>query len=291
MKASFPSLAVLSTVGMLALSSSSIAQLIGYDPFAIGAAPENGEYTLGNLVGQDTSITSWAGPWAESFAAPSVQVLNTGLSYSNGSGTVASTGGSVNLLGAPGSRDSRVLTTGFTNAFVGTVYMSFMIQLDDTSTTYRAFELHQGTADDGNRKLQIGTGEQGSPDFFVRLFNENNFGFYADLGTSNTDVNFFVAKFVFGDTNDSDSLTLWLNPEDLGSEAGSVADYTKNTFNLEFNRTTFAAFSGSGGATWDEVRLGDTFESVTTVPEPHTYALLATFGMLVFLQRLRHRKA
>jgi hypothetical protein len=290
MKIKSPSLSVLSLAGILAFSGTSVAQTIGYDPFAIGAAPENGEYTLGNLVGQDTTIASWAGIWDEAFVAPSAQVVGTGLGYSNGSGTVASTGGSVNLLGTPASRDSRILTTGFNNAFVGTVYMSFMIQLEDVDNSYRAFELHQNTANDGDRKFQIGTGEQGSANFFVRLFNENNFGFFADLGTSNTDVNFFVAKWVFGDTNDADSLTLWMNPEDLASEDGSVPDYFKNNFNMEFNRTTFAAF-GSGGATWDEMRLGNTFADVTTVPEPQTYAMLVMFGALAFLHRVRHRKA
>ncbi|MGH8048128.1 MAG: hypothetical protein ACREKL_12870, partial [Chthoniobacterales bacterium] len=199
-------------------------------------------------------------------------------------------GGAVQSLGNQSLRDARFLSPAYTDATVTTVYMSFMMQLENTNNTYRAFELHQTTSNDGDRKLQIGTGEQGSSDFFVRLFNQNNFGFFADLGPANTDVNFFVAKFVFGDTNDTDSLTLWMNPEDLGNEAGSTPDFFKDTFNMQFNITTFAHF-GDGGATWDELRFGNTFQDVTTVPEPRTYAMLMTFGLLFFLQRLRSRRA
>jgi hypothetical protein len=258
-----------------------VSQADFVDHFLIGS----GQYTAGinNLYGQNPPVTGWTGAWADGFAgAESPDVVSSGLSYTNGSGTMSGAGGAV-VFSAPGSdagRGGRNLSSAFTNSTNETVYFSFMMESNITGgdVSYSALELHSGGFDDGaHRKLQIGVGENvgsgQSNNYFVRLFNNNDSGFAADLGPNAGDVNFFVAKVELSSVNDGDSLTLWRNPEDLTSEANSTIDFSKSGFNLEFDRTSLARFGTSGGAVvFDELRFGSSFQAVAI---PEASAILA----------------
>jgi hypothetical protein len=232
------------------------------DSFLTGGADYN---TASPLVGQGPAVTGFTGNWLEAYGgAQSPNVIAGGLSYS----TVTTAGGALEYPGAGFGRAGRVLSTPFTNATSGTVYFSFMIQLDTTGIGYRGVEMHDGGFDDGgNRRLQIVTGENGTGSFSVRLFNNNNDGFLGDLGTPDTNVNFFVGKFTFSASNDGDSLQLWRNPSDLTSEILSgTPDFDKSGFNLQIDRVSLARFNNSGdGFKGDEIRFGSTWSDVTTV--------------------------
>lgn len=235
------------------------------DSFTTGGA----NYDTGlPLVGQGPAATGFTGNWVEAYGgAQSPNVIAGGLSYSDGTNIVNSSGGAVEYPGGGNGRAGRQLATPFTSATSGTVYFSVMIQPDSTGTGYRGVEMHGGSLDDGNRRLQIVTGENGSANFTVRLFNNNNDGFLGDLGTvDNTNVNFFVGKFTFSTVNDGDSLQIWRNPGDLTSEILSgTADFIKSGFNLELDRVALARFNGADGFKADEIRFGNTWSDVTTV--------------------------
>jgi hypothetical protein len=220
------------------------------------------------LFGQGPAVTGFTGNWFDAyFGAQSPNVIASGLSYSDGTNNVSSSGGAVEYPGGGNGRVGRLLSAPFTNATSGTVYFAVMIQPDSTGSGYRGVEMHQGSLNDGDRRLQIVTGENATSNFTIRLFNNNNDGFAGDLGTvDNTDVNLFVGKFTFSADNDSDSLQLWRNPGDLTSEILSgTADFEKSGFNLEIDRFSFARFNDNDGFKADEIRFGNTWSDVTTV--------------------------
>ncbi len=241
------------------------------DSFKIGASPASGEYALGNLLGQDPSIIGWGGPWRDQFQGDRFKVVNTGLSYS----TVPVAGGSVESLAMQDGRVYRNLSNPIDNSTNRTFYMSFMMQgvgVEDVGViTYSALEFHNGNGQgDGDRQLQIGVGENldgvsQSPNYFVSLFNSDTGQFAADLGPNDGLTNFFVAKFELSDVDNGDVFSLYHNPEDLSNEANSTVDFTASGFNISLNSTALGRFGVPGTLTYDELRQGGTFESVTSV--------------------------
>jgi hypothetical protein len=235
------------------------------DSFLTGGANYDTSQTL---FGQGPATTGFTGNWIDAyFGAQSPNVIASGLSYSDGTNNVTSAGGAVEYPGTLSGRVGRVFSSPFTNATSGQVYFAFMIQPDSIGTGYRGVEMHGGGFDDNaNRRLQIVTGENGTGNFTVRLFNSNDNGFSADVGAANTSVNFFVGKFTFSTVSDGDSLQVWRNPGNLTSEilSGPPA-FSKSGFNLEIDRFSLARFNDPDGFKADEIRFGNTWSDVTTV--------------------------
>jgi hypothetical protein len=266
-------------------SSSGKAALIGADPFLNGPNPAAGEYQ-GQIPGQNPAIAGWTGPWTlPGWGTPNnLYSALPGLTY----GSLITTGGRAEAT--PFTRTGRNLVTPYADASSGTVYLSFLMQVPDSNIShYRAFELHSGGYDDGaNRKLQLGIhgGDlMGNGNFGLRLFNNNSFK--VDLGASDTDVNLFVLKFSFSTDFDADTLTVWRNPASLGG-AEPVGGQTLTGFNLSFDRTTLAYFEsgfGNPSMSFDELRLGTTWASVTPIPEPASVGLLALGALMLALRR------
>lgn len=236
------------------------------DSFLTGGANYN---TASPLVGQGPAATGFTGNWLEAYGgAESPTVIAGGLSYTDGTNNVTVAGGAVEYPAGGFGRAGRVLTSPLNDSTSGTVYFSFMIQADSTGSGYRGVEMHNGGFDDGgNRKLQIVTGEGGSPDFVARLFNSDTNDFSGNLGVSDTNVNFFVGKFTMSTSNDGDSLQIWRNPSDLASEIQSgSATFEKTGFNLQIDRVSLARFNNTAdGFKGDEIRFGNTWSDVTTV--------------------------
>lgn len=254
----------------VALTAAGVASAQPIDSFKIGASPAAGEYSLGNVLGQNPAIVGWSGAWRDGFQGDRFQVVNTGLSYS----TVPVAGGSVETLADQSGRTGRNLASPISDATTRTLYLSFMMQATDAvaepQITYAAFETHNANGlGDGDRQLQIGVGENlddvaQSPNYFVSLFNSNAGNFAADLGPNDGLVNFFVAKFEFSSVNNADTFSLYWNPTDLAVEANNTPDFTATGFNMSLNSTSFARFGAAGTVVFDELRTGNTFTSVTS---------------------------
>ncbi|TWT31303.1 hypothetical protein KOR34_46790 [Posidoniimonas corsicana] len=257
----------------LALPSSLLAQPI--DSFLIGSNPAEGEYAAGQVLGQSPSILGWTGAWNDGFQGNAWQTTETGLTYS----TIPAEGGAIQTL-ASGSpfegRIGRTLSTPVTGDSNRTLYMSFLMQATTATNgaqiTYGGLELHNANGlGDGDRQFQIVVGENidgvsQTPNYSVSLFNSDlGGGFAGDLGVNDELTNLFVAKFDLSDVNDADAVTVWRNPENLADESLSTVDFSATGFNININATSFARFGIAGDFTYDELRLGSTYESVTSV--------------------------
>ena len=277
-------------IGSVALPAS--AAIIAEDNFLVGSDPSAGQYEAGTaVVPASPTTTGYTGAWQDApFNDVSHTVGATSLSYSDPN-YLGSSGGSLTSVNS--ARNGRNLATTYDDSFAGTVYLSFLMQVDAPSTagSYRAFEGWDGAglADGPNRNFQLGvhtpggnTGDFGDvTQFGFRLNNSNTTR--ATLGAFDSNVNLWVVRFDFSNTAGGDSATVWKNPVIDGTEpAGGT---TVSGADLQIGSLGLARFSGAGLAL-DEIRLGDTFSDVTGVPEPSS-VLLSFLGALALIRRRR----
>lgn len=262
------------------MASTASAAIIVSDSFLTGGSNYNTGSTT--ITGQGPAVTGMTGNWLAG-SAGNFPVVTTGLDYT-GSNYITESGGSLSKNSS--ARVGRLLTTAYDNSSTGTVYLSFLMQTSNTNAgDYRALELHSGGfADSPNRKFQIGfhSGDFGSTTNYGVRVN----GVASLLGTNDTLVNLFVARFVFSTTSNADSVTVWRNPDLTGS--GDLTGGTTLTgFDMAFDRISMAAFNGPT-TSWDEVRIGTSVDDIrlVVVPEPSA-ALLGGLGVLALLRRRR----
>lgn len=259
-----------------------------HDPFLFGTNPEQGEYVAGDSVqNQPASLSVLGfqdGPWAVT-GSPGNEISQTGLGFSNSSGTLLTTPGS---LRTTSGRAGHLLASSL-RAPSSSIYMSFLIQ-SQSASGYHALELHDGGFDDGNnRRLQLAAGESAinENNFVLRVDNDDNLAI--DLGPRNTAVNLFVLRMDFGS---EDTITVWRNPADFESESGSTANGSiTGAFTMDFDRISYGNFGG-GAAYFDEIRVGTNWESVLpfaerVIPEPSTVVLFWV-GLWGLLRLQRH---
>jgi hypothetical protein len=265
--------------------SDSQAGLIAYDGLKVGGDG----YTSGNLGGQTPATLGFTGAWNTPllFGSGSAEVNSaSALTYS---GVTTDNTGGVGTTGF-GVRANRFLANPFTATTAGTFYFSYLTQVNNLNKDYVGLELQSGANGDGaERSLQAGFNNDIAPNggstWGIRVNNEN----VASSGVAATanETVLFVMKFTLSAANLSDSITLWVNPSDLASEAASGPGTTVSGVNFLADRVTFANFGNTGGK-FDELRIGTTFTDATTaaVPEPGTVALL-TAGAGTMLLRAR----
>ncbi|HEY8961098.1 MAG TPA: PEP-CTERM sorting domain-containing protein, partial [Luteolibacter sp.] len=181
--------------------------------------------------------------------------------------------------------DSTLAVTGTTS---GTLYMSFLFQSGQETgiTTYQTVHLNQGTNGDANRAFDLGITSNGDLDGNEYGFGVNgNYGVGTaqELGAANTSTHLFVVKFDLSTAVGGDSVTVWLDPT-LGGAGDPTGGITVSGQNLVWNTLMLSDYDGNS-ASWDEIRWGTDFASVT-VPEPAS-AMLGSFGALALLRRRR----
>jgi len=262
------------------------AAVIAQDQFEVGGS----DYFSGfQIQAQGPLITGFsANPWLNDNNAT---VSATGLDYADAA-YLAESGGSVTVAaGQINGRQGREFATTYDGSTDGVFYLSFLMQTGtDNELSYRAFELHNGGFNDGaHREFQLGF-QNG--DF---MSGGTNYGFRVNgtataLGANDGLVNLFVVKFDLSSTANSDSVTVWHNPN-LNTNVDPTGGTTVSGFDIEFDRATFAKYGDSGVVSWDELRLGDTFSDVTgaveVVPEPSSTALIALGGLGLLARRKR----
>lgn len=275
-----------------ALAPTAQGALFIQDQFLSGASPASGEYAADTAVTGTAptggTLTGFTGNWLNGSGSGPVSIAS-GLTYSDGTNSLSTAGGALIAPASVSARAGRIVSTPVTATTTGTFYMSFLLQSNTASGgNYRSMELHTGGFNDtAHRTLQLGMGGTGS-DFAAGNYGlriDGNDSLKLNLGASDTATNLFVLKFVLGDTADSDSVTAYRNPT-LGTEP-LTAIGTLSGFNFTFDRATLANFqSGSQSLTMDEFRFGDSYASVTPIPEPSAL-LLGALGSLFLLRKRR----
>lgn len=245
------------------------------------------------------SVSGYTGNWtATNFGTQQPSITTGSLTY----GDALYLGSSGDKVGVPNntiggeitssnsgrvyrSLDSSLAVTSTTQ---GVLYLSFLFQSGQQTggTTYQTLHLNQGTNGDANRAFDIGITDNGALDgneFGFGVNDNYGVGTSQELGAANATVNLFVVKFDLSASANSDSVTAWLNPT-LGGVGDPSGGLTVSGVNLVWNTLMLSDYDGNS-ASWDEIRWGTDFNSVT-VPEPGA-ALLGGLGALSLLRRRR----
>lgn len=239
-----------------------------------------GDWTATNFGTQQPSITAGSLTYADAlYLGSSGEKVGVPNNTTDGEITGANSGRVYRSL------DSSLSVTSTTAA---PLYLSFLFQSgqETGNTSYQMLHLNQGTNGDAGRAFDIGITNNGDLDGNEFGFGVNdNYGTGAaqELGAANSSVSLFVVKFDLSSAAASDSVTVWLNPT-LGGAGDPTGGITVSGLDLAWNTLMLSDYDGNS-ATWDEIRWGTDFNSVT-VPEPAT-ALLGSFGMLALLRRRR----
>jgi len=280
---------------ILAACSTSQAALVSSEPFAAPA------YTVGTeLPTLNPAIAGYTGAWTDvDFGDAEPAVAAGSLDYTdplyapetgNKVGKAADTAGIGPTTSGRVFRllDSSLLVNATTS---GTRYLSVLFQTGNENAApqpdiYSTIALGNGGTSDAQRELYFGIASEAfnlnSPDYAFMV--DNNQTLRSAFGVArDANVHLFVFKFNLSATALSDSVTAWLDPTlGAGEPAGGV---TFGGVDLTFDRLAISDYA-SNSSYWDEIRWGDSFDSVTVVPEPGAMLmLLSGLGILLFCRR------
>lgn len=274
------------------ITQSTNASLLSYDGFGAG-------YTVPAELPSSGSpaVTGYTGAWTDvDFGDQEPGTLAGSLDYTDAL-YLAETGDKVGvptnttggeITAANSGRVFRLLDSSLTvtNSTADTLYLSFLFQSgqETGATTYQMLSLYNTDTADANRNFDAGLTNNGGQTGLAYNFGADNA--YSSTGVAaNTAVHLFVVKFTLSATALSDSLTVWLDPTlGAGDPSGGT---TVSGVDLTWDRLAFSDYEGNS-ANWDEVRWGTTFDDVTVVPEPGTFAmLLGGMGLLTLFRRRR----
>lgn len=265
-------------------------------------ASESFNYTAGNsLEGMGGAVDGWEEAWPTPLA---VQVVSPGLSYVDSKGNMLVSGGNAirtafhpdgNAFRAidlsPGSNADLLGVVDPVTGKLGrdgtTLWLSFLAA--STAVPGTTPDLHWGGFNlfDGNDE-KIFLGKKADEAFVWSAF---EIGGDTELtATPTTEQAFFVASIDF--SAGGETLHVWLNPDLDQTPSLGDADISLAVGNFQFDRIRFA---GSDLFTFDELRIGTTYGSVSPftapVPEPSTLLqfvlLLASLGLVRIAQTSR----
>jgi hypothetical protein len=275
---------------VVSASSSAQAQLIGYEGFNGYAAGE-----LGGQVGVGSvgfSETSWA-----TGSNKTVDLL--GLDYADGNGNqLVTSGGSIRSQG-DWNRAHRGLTTAFPTSVPGggKIWASYLFRANGNNDggPFQVRFYGQGGWDGGNKVsfdvVSNGPAFQHQAQPFVWFGNGNEGGAFRP---NITGVNLIVAEYTLDDSGaagNQGSINLYVNPIIGGAVPVDVpVSSMTNIGGLDpLDRLSIAGNNaGPWEGSWDEIRWGTSFASVTPViPEPTTIAVMGAGAMLVLRRRAR----
>ncbi|HZZ44894.1 MAG TPA: PEP-CTERM sorting domain-containing protein [Tepidisphaeraceae bacterium] len=307
---------------LAALSTAAHAQLVA-DGFTIGA----GHYTAGSLyngaTGQNPFVPSFTSPWNLGTGSTTFQAATGSLTYS---AAPYVTGGKINAVGT--TTTIGTLARSFTHTSSTSYYMSVLCNRGNVTTIVPgAYSLlgwgnattpNLGTSTTNLAGVYIGFSEVGAVSSGGTLDDFGNLVIRTEQqitsttkGTVDTvlvdgqatstyqQTYLVVAKLNVNDlAGGADSLTYWVNPTSLSSEAAmtSSALITDTiptlaiTTATDISRLEFAQDDFDGTASFDESRFGTSLANLTAVtptPEPTSLLLLAIAGG--FLRRQPRR--
>lgn len=254
--------------------------LIAYEGFDYANAPSSNA-----LVGQNGGTGWGANAWgsAGTGAAFSESQDDTSLITATfpfspiGDRALAVGAGSVNA----NNRVNRVLPSAFNLAAEGGVlYASFLIRKDSTyptgSSNNMEFSLTSGTGGNGTFRL----GSTSANNFF--LYNDATVPATAEIGAIAQSTNYFVVLKIesHSSANDVASAIIYDSSETVPLTEPVTWDKTRAISSaLAIDRVQLWVGQNAAGA-FDEIRIGDTWESVTSVPEPTSVTLITIVALI-----------
>lgn len=230
-------------------------------------------YPSGSSLAGQNGGTGWAGAWDNSQSALDVKIA-AGLTF----GGLATSPGSAQ--GDPAALNVNV----FYKRQLGSSFGA------DNTTVFMSFLLHPDASPGFYGGLNFGglfVGQSGITTTYGIEAPTNDISSTGISVVPGTTV-FLVLRADFLPGNDK--FSLYVDPTPGGTEP-ALADAIKTNFDL--GTTDFIFMNNAGGWTTDEIRIGDTFASVTptvAAPEPTTLVLLATAVPIVGLRRWRHTR-
>lgn len=298
----------LSVAASLVTALSLNAQLIAYDGFNY----PDGTRLDGSTAGQGNGGFGWGANWSVANAATNT---SAGLSYNNGAALPTTSGGAV-LGYYPGgtaiTADAQRMLPATFGSYGSEVWVSVLMNFQTTSTltAYRETKLYflSGASAggdplysnrNGSEQLDFGvphTYNAGASDT-LSIYHGTTYVSSGFATPRNADLSlntvFMVIRVSLDGTTAGDTADMWINPS-LTSPLGAADATWTGTENLDaINAIRLQCGSANASGInqvvgFDELHVGTSFASVTTVPEPMTFAL-ASLGGLMFLA-LRRKK-
>lgn len=238
--------------------------LLAYDSF---------DYTAGTRLDGQNGGTGWSSAWSYTSGDAASGTIVDGLGYTDANGhALLTTGGAwatdPGVFFAQAQRDT---TAGF-GAAGTSVWMSFLVRQSATPTegvNYAMATVGRGYTFGSNAML----GGVVADDAGVGPFYDGG-GVVAQADVAPAlSTSLIVLRLDFA-ASGNDTMSLWHNPL-LGAEPGT-ADVVLSAQDYDSALSGLTLVHGDNRSfVFDEVRIGSSFASVTPVPEPAGWALMA----------------
>ncbi len=261
------------------------------DAFIVGPTPGDGQYTLGDVVLQNPTVSTFNAAWADGLTSSvpgAFDVVASGLTWAD----VATAGGAIQFQNAASLSSTQSVVRDFNNAATyvdGVYYMSSLMSFDENFSTAAGSSALTGmlNAEEGDSSVPWVIGSQwgfqgngaGGVDavFRGRANVYPTFPVEATVAASNLTAgkHLFVVKVESDYTGGSqDRISVWIDPSEVFSEttAGApnlVVDYANWLDPTEDRRTVNAAIlnatdvGADAVVTYDEIRFGESWEDAT----------------------------
>jgi hypothetical protein len=289
-------------IAMLAIPCES--DVIGYDPFdtATTGDPNNGIYQV-SLAVANAAQNYTTGGQIVGFSTGNVWTPSgyfiastTDISTSSRDGS----GGSLKRLAGDTTSNTYVyrnLDAALTGQDVA--YASALVRMDLDNPTFAAYG-HAGFAGNvgsGSSGARVGFQWDGSAhDLIVFYYDGSAYQtrvVQENVATDDTGAFFVVWKM----DQAGDTLDLWVNPAQSASAPAATVTYSDfgagvSTIQSASLGARYVGYADGGtGFYADEITLGDSWEDVTTIPEPATLGLVGLGLSFGCIMRSRRRRA